>query len=265
MLAFSRLGKIGRLGNQLFQVAFITAFAERHGIEYRLPPWRYAEHFAHSFNITSLDDCQFDFTTREPGLGYHGRYFEALLPRVRRERVNIITGYFQSHLYFTKGHAQKIFRPKIPSPRFDRASAVAISVRRGDFVDHPFYLTIEANVYLSLLANYFPGFTVYIFSDDFAYCRKHFQGSHFHFCDNLSDIEQLFLMAQFENFVLSNSTFSYWGPMLANSPKLVLYPQRMFSDPRACDLYNLIFWPQLKEYVAFANPINKPLADMGVL
>jgi len=264
MLSFSKLGKpeAGRLGNQLFQVAFITHFAQKFNIEYKLPYWKYAEYFDYKFSFTAdLQELQSDLILQEPTLGYHEDYFVNYLPEIRTKNVNIAIGYFQSYKYFSKQHILNVFRfnDKFKSIKIDSSKCVAISIRRGDFVNHPHYNNIQADQFREILRN-FKGHTVFVFTDDFKYCRNEFIGSHYEFMDGLSDIEQLINMSKFESFILSNSTFSYWGPMLSPKPKKVWFPYYMFPDLNRCKLYNELYWPQDRDiYTPFFNPINKTL------
>ena len=263
MLCFSRLGQVGRLGNQLFQVAFITYFAKKHGIDYQMPFWKYADYFDYEFNFVDqeIQARPFDLIIKEPALGYHEDFFINFLPQIRTENVDIITGYFQSYKYFSKSHVLQIFKPsnKFTPEKINVSKSVAVSVRRGDFVKHSDYNNIEAPIFLDLLKQ-FPDFKVYIFSDDYKYCKANFIGSQFEFMEGLNDIEQLLTLRQFEYFLLSNSTFSYWGPMLSSSPKKVYYPYYMFPSLDRCKLYNEYYWPDEPEtYISYRNPINKPL------
>lgn len=256
MLSFSRLGQVGRLGNQLFQVAFITAFAERYNISYSLPYWKYADYFDYPLSFRNdLSTMEFDMTIKEPALGYHEDYFKDLVPAMQQQNVNIITGYFQSYKYFSKQHVLKLFKfKKELSVNVDKC--IAISVRRGDFVRHGHYNNIEGETFRSLLQQ-FKDFKVFVFTDDYNYCKQEFIGSEFEFMEGLNDIEQLQLLSKFEYFILSNSTFSYWGPMLHPSPKHILYPKYMFPDLDRCDMYNREYWPPDKAYISYINPINK--------
>jgi hypothetical protein len=134
---------------------------------------------------------------------------------------------------------------------------IAISVRRGDFVKHKNYTNIEAETFRKLLDE-FKGFKVFVFTDDFRYCRREFIGPQFEFLDGFDDIQQLQVLSKFQYFILSNSTFSYWGPMLNPDPKLVLYPQYMFPDLDRCEIYNKDYWPNNGcVYKMYKNEINK--------
>jgi hypothetical protein len=258
MISYSRLGRVGRLGNQLFQVAFVTHFASKYNIPYTLPVWDYAGHFNHFFNFNEeLKNVSFDITIKEPSLQYNEDYFRSLLPQMHSKKVNIHTGYFQSCNYFSKAHALTIFKPwKGPAIKTNFNKSIAISVRRGDFVKHSLFNNIEAGNYRHLLSA-FKNFKVFVFTDDYRYCRNEFPGSQYEFFDGATDIEQLLLMRQFRYFILSNSTFSYWGPMLNEKPERVLYPLYMFPDLDRCALYNEQYWPKDKAYIPYVNEINK--------
>jgi hypothetical protein len=258
MLAFSRLGSVGRLGNQLFQVAFITHFAWKYNIRYLLPEWKYAGYFDYPLECSEeLHNIAFDLTIRERSREYDEIFFYNLLPQIRSKKVNISTGYFQSCQYFSKQHALSIFKQwKAPTIKTNFNKSIAISVRRGDLVNHKLYNNIEAATYRQLLIP-FKNFKVFVFTDDYTYCRNEFTGSRYEFFDNATDIEQLLLMRQFRYFILSNSTFSYWGPILNENPVQVLYPLYMFPDLNRCALYNNQYWPKDKAYIPYKNEINK--------
>ena len=258
MIAFSKLGRYGNLGNQLFQVAFITHFAAKYHLRYELPEWEYAGYFDYAFNISAQVDCPNDLIVYEPSLAYSEEYFLKFLPQMEKDKVDI-EGYFQSYLYFSKAHVLEIFKTgnKFRPVPIDRDNSVAISVRRGDFVDHPLYNNIEAGTFLDVLKK-FEGFKVHVFSDDFTYCKAHFIGRQFEFMEGLNGIEQLITLSSFDYFVLSNSTFSYWGAMLSPQPKQVYFPYYMYPNIEMCNLYNRFYWPRDNDvYRAYINPINK--------
>jgi len=261
MITFSRLGKVGRLGNQLFQIAFITHFANKYRIPYSLPEWKYAAYFEQNINFTNeLPEC-YDLILKEPTLGYNEDYYLKYLSQMKSGNVDIITGYFQSYKYFTKSHILSVFKPsnKFRSITINPEKSVAISVRRGDFVSHKDYNNIDASVFRVLLEN-FKNYKVFVFTDDFGYCKREFIGNEFEFMEGLNDIEQLITLSKFDYFILSNSTFSYWGPMLSPSPKKVYFPYFMFPDLKRCSLYNRDYWPHEKEvYIPYINPINKAI------
>jgi len=258
MITFSKLGHYGNLGNQLFQIAFVTHFAAKHHLLYELPQWEYAGYFDYPFNFRNKVQTPLDLVVYEPSLAYNEDYFLQYLPQMAKNDVDI-EGYFQSYFYFSKAHVLETFKPgeKFHPIPIDKDKSVAISVRRGDFVNHPLYNNIESVTFLDVLKK-FQGFKVYVFSDDFSYCRDHFIGQQFEFMEGLNGIEQLITMSSFNYFILSNSTFSYWGAMLSPQPKQVYYPLFMYPNIEMCNLYNRFYWPRDNDvYRYYINPINK--------
>ena len=53
MISFSQLGKQGRLGNQLFQIAATISVALKNNDSYAFPLWEHSNHF-------NLEYCFFD-------------------------------------------------------------------------------------------------------------------------------------------------------------------------------------------------------------
>ena len=47
MITFSKLGKHGNLGNQLFQIAALIGFSEKYKCDLVIPEWKYAQYFEH--------------------------------------------------------------------------------------------------------------------------------------------------------------------------------------------------------------------------
>lgn len=258
MITFSKLGSYGNLGNQLFQIAFITHFAEKYQLSYHLPQWEYAAYFNYPFHFSANLPSSFDLVLHEPTEVYNEDYFVQYLSEMRAQNVDI-EGYLQSYKYFSKAHILKVFQPneKFKPIQVNSDKCIAISVRRGDFVEHPLYNNIEAVTFIELL-QHFRGFKVFVFSDDFNYCRKEFIGDQYEFMEGLSGIEQLLTMRLFDYFLLSNSTFSYWGAMLSTNPKKIYYPYYMFPSLRMCNMYNKDYWPTDNEsYMFYINPLNK--------
>ena len=52
MITYSKLGSHGRFGNQLFQIAFLYTLADRFGVDWTIPRWKYAEYFQEQFPMS---------------------------------------------------------------------------------------------------------------------------------------------------------------------------------------------------------------------
>jgi hypothetical protein len=84
---------------------------------------------------------------------------------------------------------------------------------------------------------------LYVFSDDFDWCRQTFGGNVIYVNEDIGF--QLFLMTKMKNLVLSNSTFAWWGAYLNTQGGNVVIP-----DPWYCPNYDGrgkgLFYPSWK-------------------
>lgn len=102
---------------------------------------------------------------------------------------------------------------------------VSIHVRRGDYVDNPFYVQLWETDYYDKAIALFPLKKFIVFSDDPEYCKERFKGDRFQVVtggDELSDLNE---MASCESNILANSSFSWWaGYLNKNIHKQVVAP-----------------------------------------
>jgi hypothetical protein len=108
-----------------------------------------------------------------------------------------------------------------------------IHVRRTDYVGSGF-VNLDESYYMEAL-NLFKKeeADVFVFSDDVAFVREMFD---FPFTlvsgNGLADYEELMLMSLGKNFIIANSTFSWWGAWLSQREgKKVVAPKRWFKSP----------------------------------
>jgi len=234
MITFSSLGTLGRLGNQLFQVASCMGIAKANDTTCSFPLWNYEDYFENNLphdgaaNSTVLKEKFF--------------HFDEELFKLDSAINYDLEGFFQSEKYWANAECevrkQFEFKAEIKerlksnfSGAFQKHT-VAISIRRGDFVNNKNYYQVPVSYYLSAYYKYFSDCNIIIFTDDFSYCRLHFEAlENVFFADGLNDIEQLCLMSMCDNFIISNSTFSWWGAYLSDS-KNVIRPAKNFDALR---------------------------------
>ena len=73
----------------------------------------------------------------------------------------------------------------------------------------------------------------FVFSDDIAWCKEHLRLHDMNFVvqDNMPTYEVTRLMYSCKHFIISNSTFSWWGQFLSkNKNKIVVSPSRWHND-----------------------------------
>jgi hypothetical protein len=162
-------------------------------------------------------------------------------------------GRWQSELYFKDVAAQikKDFtisdenNSKIRSyaAKINDCEAVCLHIRRGDLITSAIYssnigtLSLE---YYTQAINYIrqqvenPVF--FIFSDDINWCKQHIVlPEPTFYMDNSTAGKKaeghLYLMQLCKHFIISNSTYAWWGAWLsANEDKTVVYPGNWYKD-----------------------------------
>jgi len=108
---------------------------------------------------------------------------------------------------------------------------VAIHVRRGDYVDNPFYVDLTKSTYYAQAICHFPIDTKFlVFSDDIEWCKENMKmvGTDIEYCEEKDEIKSLNLMAGCKGIIMANSSFSFWGAYLSNAK--VIAPKAWYSD-----------------------------------
>lgn len=159
---------------------------------------------------------------------------EDLLRRIPRDAC--VVGRWQSEKYFAR-HATEIrrlfdlrnFEPNEATSRLaltlEPDTDVALQVRRGDQVTHPVY-RLSAGAYT---ADYYRAAMrlhreqgarrFLVFSDSMDWCREQFRNeSDVHFVEQPDTkngyVSDMWLLTRFRHFIISNSTFGWWGAWL---------------------------------------------------
>ncbi|MCM1225192.1 MAG: alpha-1,2-fucosyltransferase [Lachnospiraceae bacterium] len=166
----------------------------------------------------------------------------------------ILHGMFESSKYFDSiKEVLKIdLEPKIINHSNDKliedirnSESVCVSIRRGDFLTGDIkktHFVCDENYYnkaIQIIKEKLPEAKFFIFSDDIEWVKNNIlcpEGSVFESGnDNVS--EKLRVMKNCKNFILSNSTFSWWCQYLSeNENKLVISPKRWSKIEYISDL-----------------------------
>jgi hypothetical protein len=245
----------GGLGNILFQIAATYSLSKKQNTTCSFPNFedhlnylnadsKYNPSLKHAEEY-KLIFSKLNCSSPKENLPVHQYPFEYsdFIP----ENNCFIDGFFQSEKYFKQDRSEilNLFEPtdslvkeidinlnKLP-PKFN-----VIHVRLGDYLN-------KSDVHFNLPFSYFyesidklnSPYPYIIFSDTIEICKKHFIGNQFLFLQGLKDYVELFLMSKGQNFIISNSTFGWWGAWLNdNENKRVLGPTKWFG-PEWADTY----------------------------
>jgi hypothetical protein len=161
-----------------------------------------------------------------------------------------LEGFFQSEKYFIhyKKKILKLLRfPKEKNKLFQNylnliknRNSVAIHIRRGDYLNNPkvryVHGILKENYYkrsINYIKKRVKNPLFFIFSDDINLVKNTFlifnDKKHI-FIDTKSSFSDLYLMSNCKNFIIANSTFSWWGAWLSkNRHKIVCAPKKWLS------------------------------------
>lgn len=235
---------IGRLGNQIFQIATVIGYAKKHSMPYCIPQrsineniWpAFFKHFPTEPNrFIPYNDY------KEPSHSYNE------IPKFQNIRLE---GFFQSEKYFSDYRQDIINAFQIPYKKLD--GFVSIHVRRGDYLDmqdkHP-VITYE---YISEAVKHFIGLgykSFVVCSDDIKWCKIQLKplelyGAVFSYSAGHGPIEDLAMMACCEHNICSNSSFSWWAYWLNRNPDKIGIMPKVWFGPGNSHLSDVDIYPE---------------------
>lgn len=148
----------------------------------------------------------------------YAQFFDGKIPDI----------YLQDESYFAH-HADKI--RELFGQGIIKLPYVAIHVRRGDYVNNPFYVDLFADGYYERAMELFPKGTLFrVFSDDIGWCKEQKIFENCTFSEKLNEIKDLNAMASCVGHIIANSSFSWWGAWLSTHGGKVIAPKRWYSD-----------------------------------
>ena len=250
MITFSKIGKKGNLGNQFFQIAATIGFAIDNNFEYGFLPWQYQKYFKNKLPVIDALPTNIE-VIQEKQYHHYGWDFN------KETNHYDVVGWLQSEKYFNIPKTKYYFEFEadlIESIKEKYAEAFAqktilISIRRGDFVNHPDYLQLSIQYYLNALVQFFPDWqsrNIIVLSDDINYCKFHFSFlENAFFGDHLNAIEQLCLGSLCDDFIISNSTFSWWSAWLGEKESSkIIRPHQNFDGNKRLESDDKDYFPE---------------------
>ena len=239
-IGFNHLGKLGRLGNQMFQYAALRGIAAQRGFDFQIPTSNFQDEWKdhqlfEAFKLKKLTKIDF---CKGPNVHEAHFHFDKNLFYSMPDEHNLY-GYFQSTKYFD--HIEDEiredfqFKDSIYESCKDMINSldapIALHVRRGDYIkkfeNHP---PCSKEYYELALSKFDNNRQVVIFSDDPVWCISEFPDNRFLLSEGGDNLTDLCKMSLCSDFIIANSTFSWWGSWLSqNSKKRIIAPKKWFG------------------------------------
>ena len=193
---------------------------------------------------------------------YHqekGFAFDNYIFHVDRRHDFSLHGFYQSEKYF-KNYEKEVrehftFKKHIINECSDIIEDVfddpiCLHIRRGDFlINSGNHYNQSPDYYQKALSKFDSKRQVVIFSDDPQWCveQKLFESDRFIVSSGNDPYVDLYLMTRCSDFIIANSTFSWWGAWLANKGK-VIAPKKWFG-PNNSHLNTKDLYPEHREII----------------
>lgn len=107
---------------------------------------------------------------------------------------------------------------------------VAIHIRRGDYVNNPFYVDLTETTYYDEALKHFPNDKFLVFSDDIEFAKQYFTGEDFEFSEENDEVKDFNLMAGCKGHIIANSSYSWWSAYISPYSTKVIAPKAWYAD-----------------------------------
>jgi hypothetical protein len=260
----------GGLGNQLFQYAAGRGLADRTGTKLRLDACYFGVEKLRNYELDNFkiraavvhepaesarymghNDIEDGWIRgrygAEPVREPHYHYSDILN---RAQPNSFITGYWQCERYFA-GSEQAV-RAELTPRRLSRAArairrrieradeSVAVHVRRGDIATDPALLALVGNTSVeyyqraaALIGERRADPHFFVFSDDPAWCRANLElpGKMEIVSGETLVSDDLALISYCGDAVIANSSYSWWGAWLGETPdSIIIAPEQWYDE-----------------------------------
>ena len=259
MIGFNHLGRLGRFGNQMFQYAALRGIAANNNSNFCLPYYNdetndglgnmLKTELFDCFKMESISDFNIQFIDdKRPVVPESGFNFDEKIFNVG-DWVSLY-GFFQSEKYFKNVEetirrdfefCDEIFKPcdDMMQGFLEGGRVVGLHIRRTDYLTNPNHQFVGLDYYKEALSKFSNSAQVIVFSDDPKWCleQKLFSDDRFLISENDSGYVDMCLMTMCTDYIIGNSSFSWWAAWLGNSGK-VIAPKNWFPDDKdTSDLY----------------------------
>ena len=251
-IGFNYLGKLGQLGNQMFQYAATLGVARYRGFTYTIPNHDEVliDGLGNRLRI-ELFDC-FDIKPENTGIlnteyvvREKGFEFDSSILRSSKQVDYTLHGFFQTEKYFQHcaieiREEQFVFKKQIVDECREIVDEcfeepIALHIRRGDFlINSGNHHNQSLDYYEEALKKFDSNRQVVIFSDDPDWCMEQalFADDRFIVSQAAGPYHDLYMMTQCSDFIIANSSFSWWGAWLSNTGR-VIAPKKWFGPNNA--------------------------------
>ena len=224
----------GVLGNQMFQYAFGKSLAKKYNANLYLStdklatsgiPRKYMLEQMFGIKPDEGLDINWNRYVKEPHPYIDG--CELIYDNLEPGNY-IIDGYWQNENYFNNIKDELRDEFKVEPIQISERSLI-VQVRRTDFVNNPVHEYCNIDWYKNAISEC-DFDTICFISDDIQWCKETFNYKNMHFV-NGDEMDQFRHMYGSKNFVISNSSFGWWGAWWTDTENVICPAIWFPADP----------------------------------
>lgn len=232
----------GRLGNNLSMIANAYARSRDFNLPLYICRSQVEYHNGESNdNYSSTILSKFNYIEEFPNDGIVNP------PEPVKGRPTVYDGYYQDEKYFHKYKddlldlfgptSEFIDRVRLKLPQLFKGRVTAINVRRGDYLYYPnYHPTVTVDYIMAAVSQIKKTDSFLILSDDLEWCRTNLSLPNAAYIEGYNSYEQLWIMSLCHDFIISNSSFSWWGAWLSRcTDSTVVAPETWFGPEHQAD------------------------------
>ena len=240
MITNNSIGAYGQLGNQMFQYALLLGI--RNKTNYEIVFDLEVRKNSYLFDFFDLNECtikEFNTDNLYQEKHYH---FDPEVFDINQDTN--FRGYFQTDKYFK--HCSDIVRKEFTFKQdvrdrvdsylsqYEGKKLIMVHIRRGDYLINPTYHPQPPNEYYTEAMDMLDdGNSIFIcISNDKPWCEENIKRDNLVYESN-DLVYDLCLMSKCDDYIIANSTFSWWGSWLGTSPTKKIIAPKIWFGPAA--------------------------------
>jgi FkbM family methyltransferase len=239
---------LGRLGNQMFQIATAYSFAIDNKCDIKISEANgvYTSLLGENGSPTLYKNniySKIDFIDNPSNFDVWKEQSFSYKPISYKFDKNLyIEGHFQSEKYFAHNKKKIIdlFSPNEEvvdyiNKKYGHVlqnNPTSIHIRRGDYmVSQDHHPICNIDYYKEAISHFPESETFLVFGDDKDFIRNNFTDKKYNIIDGENDYIDLYIMSMCKHNIIANSSFSWWGAWLnTNENKKVIAPKKWFGE-----------------------------------
>lgn len=254
MIYSELFGQHLRLGNFLFQYASNLKLSLVHNTQASYPDWYYLWKYLENPPITHLEEPKYGEIIRPMAWGWTQKEEDYINSLDYTKDVTFALNHFRQSYKWFEGYEREVWNSfKIKQEEIEKVqekysylfnydlrsakpSTIGISIRLGDFVGHGDFFQIPTEWYIKALEKFlhWKERKVVVFSDHIEKAKELFKGKGFYFTEpnnththaeefkhyhSEKAAEQFILGTLMDDWIIGNSSFSWWVAWLATYNK----------------------------------------------